>query len=66
VEVEGIVVSLKCPYYKTEINMPARSKHCQTHYQPFDVKNFIDANIKSKNSIQRWKCPICKQRAYDI
>jgi hypothetical protein len=48
------------------VNIPVRSKHCRSHYEPFDLKNFILANIISKNSSQKWKCPICKKRAYDL
>jgi len=50
----------------SKIAIPVRSKHCTTHFQPFDLKNFILASSNSKNSAQKWKCPICKKRAYDL
>jgi hypothetical protein len=30
------------------------------------LKNFILANNNSKNATQKWKCPLCKKRAYDL
>ncbi len=50
----------------SKIMTPSRSRHCTTHFQPFDLKNFILASSNSKNSAQKWKCPICKKRAYDL
>lgn len=45
---------------------PARSIHCTSHYQPFDLKSFLAANINVKSSSKRWRCPICRERAYDL
>lgn len=49
-----------------KVDIPVRSRHCRSHYEPFDLKNFILANNNSKNASQKWKCPICKKRAYDL
>lgn len=57
---------MSCQYYQTSIIYPARSRNCTTHYQPFDMLNFITASINSRNSVQKWRCPICKKRAYDL
>jgi hypothetical protein len=51
----------------TKISIPVRSKHCSTHFQPFDLKNFLTINKSvGKGSAQKYKCPICKKRAYDL
>ena len=55
-----------CQYYGNLIKEPVRSVQCTTHYQPFELSTFVDASLKAKNSVQSWKCPICKKRAYDL
>lgn len=64
--IDKIKVPLQCHFYTNKITIPVRSKHCKSHYEPFDLKGFVYANINSRLSAQRWKCPICKQRAYDL
>ena len=54
-----------CHYYKNPIRVPVRSVQC-THYNPFELFNFIEASLKAKNCVQSWCCPICKKRAYDL
>ena len=63
---EKLKVPLKCQFYSNKITIPVRSKHCRMHYEPFDLRGFIMANINSKLSVGKWKCPICKKRAYDL
>jgi SUMO ligase MMS21 Smc5/6 complex component len=65
-KVERMSISLKCQYYGNKISYPIRSKHCSSHYQPFDLNNFIFSSLQAKNSTKKWKCPICDKRAYDI
>lgn len=48
------------------MKLPARSKICSTHFQPFDLMNFINASIYAKVAVKKWKCPICDKRAYDL
>lgn len=57
---------MECQYYGNTIKYPFRSKHCNNHYQPFDLKSFLLASLQSKTSTLKWKCPICKKRAYDV
>jgi hypothetical protein len=64
--IEKIAVSLRCQFYGSKIKMPIRSAQCKTHYQPFDLANYICSSIQAKNSAKRWKCPICNHRAYDV
>ena len=64
--IEKFAISLKCQFYKNRIQIPVRSKLCYTHYQPFDLINFINSSIHAKVSVKKWKCPICDKRAYDI
>jgi hypothetical protein len=65
-EVEGVTVSMKCQYFQSCIVYPARGLQCSTHYQPFDMLNFIKASLNANIAVQRWKCPICRKRAYDL
>ena len=62
----GIKVPLRCQFFRGKITTPVRSVHCNTHYHPFDLANFIQCYSNSRFSPQHWKCPICKKRAYDI
>lgn len=64
--IEKISISLKCQYYGGKMKLPARSRHCNTHIQPFDLMNFINSSILAKTSTRKWKCPICDKRAYDL
>ena len=64
--IEKLSVSLKCQFYSNRIKIPVRSKLCSTHYQPFDLANFVNSSIHAKNSTKKWKCPICDKRAYDV
>jgi hypothetical protein len=57
---------MRCQYFKTPIVYPVRSVQCMTHYQPFDLTNFLQASLKAAPSLQSWRCPICKKRAYDL
>lgn len=66
VVIEGLKVDMKCQYFQTKIVIPVRSKHCTSHYQPFDLKGFLAISSQSKNGVQKWKCPICRKRAYDL
>lgn len=65
-KIEKISVSLRCQYYGNRMKYPVRSKLCTSHYQPFDLHNFIYSSIFAKTSTKKWKCPICDKRAYDI
>jgi hypothetical protein len=47
--------SVKCPYSSKTIETPVKSIYC-THFQCFDLDNFLKIN-KFKKSL---KCPICK------
>lgn len=58
--IEQINVSLRCQLYNLRITIPSRSKHCTSHYQPFDLRSFLISNINLKSSTQRWRCPICR------
>ncbi len=64
--IEKIAISLRCQYFGSKMKLPARSRLCNTHFQPFDLMNFITSSIHAKNSAKRWKCPICDKRAYDL
>lgn len=64
--IEKLSISLKCQFYYSRIKIPVRSKLCSTHYQPFDLMNFISSSIQAKTSSKKWKCPICDKRAYDL
>lgn len=66
IEIEKISISLKCQYFGGKMKLPARSKLCNTHFQPFDLMNFINSSIYAKSSTRKWKCPICDKRAYDL
>ncbi len=67
VQLEKLNVTTKCPMFFTKITIPVRSKHCTLHFQPFDLNNFIKiSKIVGKGSAQKFKCPICKKRAYDL
>lgn len=59
-------VPLKCQFFNGPITIPVRTVHCSSHYQPFDLKGFLIANFNIKSSNQRWKCPICRRRAYHL
>ena len=66
-EVAKFKVQLRCQYFGTPITHPARSRHCSSHYQPFDLNNFVRVSMSSaQNCVQKWKCPVCKKRAYDL
>lgn len=64
--IEQLKIKLKCQFYTGKITIPVRSKHCTCHYQPFDLRGFLMANINLRTSAQRWKCPICRERAYHL
>ncbi len=57
---------MRCPYFDKAITLPARSRNCTTHYQPFDATSFITASLMAKTTYQRWHCPICKKPAFDF
>lgn len=65
-EMEQLRISDKCQFYRERIRHPCRSRHCSTHYQPFDLYSLICSSVRAKSSVKRWKCPICGARAYDI
>ena len=48
------------------MSYPVRSKLCSTHFQPFDLVNYVNSFLAAKTGARRWKCPICDKRAYDI
>lgn len=58
----SIRLNLKCPYTLRTINIPARGKDC-SHLSCFDLITFIDIQKYENFS---WKCPICKNLAYEI
>lgn len=60
---ELIKIPLTCTLTIEKINTPVRGFFC-THFQCFDLKNFLDLTISSTNP--RWLCPICKQPAYEF
>lgn len=64
--IEQLKIKLKCQFYTGKITIPVRSKHCTCHYQPFDLRGFLIANMNLRSSAQRWKCPICRERAYHL
>jgi hypothetical protein len=64
--IEKISISLRCQLYGSRMKYPARSSICSTHFQPFDLMNFINASIHAKVAVKKWKCPICDKRAYDL
>lgn len=67
VSIDKFKISLKCPFFfDQKITMPVRSKHCISHYHPFDLKGFVKANSMTKVSPKKWKCPYCSKRAYDL
>jgi hypothetical protein len=67
IQVEKFSIGLRCPLYFNKITIPVRSRHCSTHFQPFDLRNFLTVNkTLGKGSAQKYKCPICKRRAYDL
>jgi hypothetical protein len=45
----------------TMMNIPVYGKYCK-HLQVFDLKRFIDMNIRMK----LWKCPHCFEKAIDL
>ena len=64
--IQELRISNICQYYRNKIEYPCRSKHCSTHYQPFDLYSFICSSTVAKSSVKRWVCPICGVRAYHI
>ena len=63
VQSDSIKFSLKCPITLTLIEIPVRGKNCK-HVQCFSLKPFV--NIQKTSKVNRWKCPICMNFAYDI
>ena len=59
-------MTTQCQFYNAQITIPVRSIHCSSHYQPIDLKSFLLANLFLKSSSQKWKCPICRKRAYHL
>lgn len=45
------------------INIPARGKWC-SHMQCFSLENYII--MTEQNIPRKWKCPICRQKCFDI
>ncbi|KAJ3443199.1 zinc finger miz domain-containing protein [Anaeramoeba flamelloides] len=54
---ENEIISLKCPFTKKKINVPARGVGCK-HMQCFDLSNFL----KNAEVTKKWICPECKQQ----
>ncbi|KAJ3434698.1 tonalli isoform b [Anaeramoeba flamelloides] len=53
---ENEIISLKSPFSKKQINVPARGPRCK-HTQCFDLSNFL----KNTKGVKKWICPECKQ-----
>jgi len=54
ISMDSLKVSLICPYSRTRMLIPIRSRNC-SHLQCFDLSNYLQMN-KLKPS---WKCPVC-------
>jgi len=64
IQMESIVISLKCPLSFGRMKIPCRTSACK-HVQCFDFKSFI-SYLRQKRIFEdqtKWQCPICKVAA---
>ena len=61
VSCELIKTSLLCPLTTEKLSLPARGAEC-SHFNCFDLKNFLELTAKSQNP--RWLCPLCRAPTY--
>eukprot|EP01017_Pseudomicrothorax_dubius_P017692 TRINITY_DN19873_c0_g1_i1.p1 TRINITY_DN19873_c0_g1~~TRINITY_DN19873_c0_g1_i1.p1 ORF type:complete len:643 (-),score=137.97 TRINITY_DN19873_c0_g1_i1:101-2029(-) len=56
-------LSLQCTLDKKMLKTPARGVFCR-HFECFSLENFIALEEIGRSKL--WKCPICKQKSYNL